>query len=79
LFNATVALADGRTVTADDGYLRESIVNPLAKVTAGFQPVMPTYQGQLTEQQVFQLIEYIKSLPAGATDSASAGGDENPT
>jgi cytochrome c oxidase subunit 2 len=66
LFGTTVALADGRTVPADDSYLRESIVNPLAKVAAGFQPVMPTYQGQLTEQQVFQLIEYIKSLPAAS-------------
>ena len=57
-----VALADGRTVRADETYLRESIVNPMAKVTAGYQPVMPTYQGQLTEQQLLELIEYIKSL-----------------
>jgi cytochrome c oxidase subunit II len=63
VFNNTVALADGRTVHADDSYLRESIVEPLAKVTAGFQPLMPTYRGQLTEEQLFQLVEYIKSLP----------------
>jgi cytochrome c oxidase subunit 2 len=63
IFNNTVALADGRTVHADDSYLRESIVNPMAKVTAGFQPLMPTYRGQLTEEQLFQLVEYIKSLP----------------
>jgi cytochrome c oxidase subunit 2 len=62
LFGSTVPLADGRAVTADDGYLRESIVDPMNKITAGFQPVMPTFQGQLTEQQLFQLIEYIKSL-----------------
>jgi cytochrome c oxidase subunit 2 len=63
IFNNTVALADGRTIDADDTYLRESIVNPMAKVTAGFQPLMPTYQGQLSEEQLSQIIEYIKSLP----------------
>ncbi|HEY3392440.1 MAG TPA: c-type cytochrome, partial [Lacipirellulaceae bacterium] len=63
IFNNAVALADGRTVRADDDYLRESIVNPMAKVTAGFQPVMPAYQGQLSEDQLLLIIEYIKSLP----------------
>jgi cytochrome c oxidase subunit 2 len=63
IFNNTVVLADGRTVRADDSYLRESIVNPMAKVTAGFQPVMPAYQGQLSEEQLLLIIEYIKSLP----------------
>jgi cytochrome c oxidase subunit 2 len=64
IFNNTIALADGRTVTADDSYLRESIVDPTAKIAAGFQPLMPTYQGQLSEEQLLALIEYIKSLPA---------------
>jgi cytochrome c oxidase subunit 2 len=63
IFNDTIALADGRAVQADDSYLRESIVQPLAKVTAGYQPLMPAYQGQLSEEQLLQLIEYIKSLP----------------
>ena len=63
VFNNSVALADGRTIRADETYLRESIVNPTAKVTAGYQPVMPTYQGQFTEQQLLELIAYIKSLP----------------
>jgi cytochrome c oxidase subunit 2 len=63
LFNNAVALADGRSVRADETYLRESIVSPAAKVTAGYQPLMPAYQGQLTEEQVLELIEYIKSLP----------------
>jgi cytochrome c oxidase subunit 2 len=67
LFNHSVALADGRTVHADETYLRESIVNPAAKVAAGYQPVMPTYQGQLTEEQLLELIEYIKSLPPVGT------------
>jgi cytochrome c oxidase subunit 2 len=68
LYGATVVLADGRTLQADDNYLRESIVNPMARVTVGFQPLMPTYQGQLTEEQVFKLIDYIKSLPAGGAE-----------
>jgi cytochrome c oxidase subunit 2 len=42
--------------------VRESILNPQAKITAGFQPVMPTFQGQVSEEGVLQLIEYIKSL-----------------
>ena len=70
LFGSTVRLADGRVVTADEAYLRESILNPAAKVVAGFQPVMPTYQGQLTEEQVFQLIEYIKSLSSCRRDTS---------
>jgi cytochrome c oxidase subunit 2 len=72
IFNNRVVLADGSTVQADEGYLRESIVNPMAKVTAGFQPVMPAYQGQLTEEQLLLLIEYIKSLP-------SRGSENDPT
>lgn len=62
LFGEQVRLADGRTVTADETYLRESIMNPSAKVVAGYQPLMPTFENQLSEEQVFHLIEYIKSL-----------------
>ena len=47
-----VQLADGSTVTADDAYIRESILNPNAKIVAGYQPLMPTFQGQLTEEQI---------------------------
>ncbi len=62
LYGSTVALADGRRVRADDAYLRESIVEPLKQVVAGYQGVMPTYDSQLTEEQILQLIDYIKSL-----------------
>ncbi len=62
LFGNQVRLQDGRTVVADENYLRESILNPMAKVTAGWQPIMPTYQGQVTEEQLTQLISYIRSL-----------------
>jgi cytochrome c oxidase subunit 2 len=64
LFGQPVRLSDGQVVTADEAYLRESILNPAAKVVAGYQPVMPTFEGQLSEEQIFHLIEYIKSLSA---------------
>ncbi|HEX4953319.1 MAG TPA: cytochrome c oxidase subunit II [Thermoanaerobaculia bacterium] len=63
LFGSDVQLASGRTIKVDDAYLRESILTPTAKVVAGFEPLMPTYQGQLTEEQLNSLIAYIKSLP----------------
>src|SRR6478752_4361532 len=50
LFGKTVALQGGGMVTADEGYIRESILNPSAKITAGFQPIMPTFQGLVTEE-----------------------------
>ena len=59
-----VTLADGRTVIADDAYLTESMMDPLAKVHRGFQPIMPTFQGLVSEEGLLQLIEYIKSLKA---------------
>jgi cytochrome c oxidase subunit 2 len=62
LFGRNVQLADGRTVKADEAYIRESILRPDAKVVAGFQPLMPTFQGLVTEEGVLQLMEYIKSL-----------------
>ena len=67
-----VHLEGGTTVLADDGYLRESIVNPQAKLALGFTPIMPTYQGLLTEEQILQLIAYVKSLPAEPAVEAHA-------
>ena len=55
-------MASGEAVVADDAYLRESILDPTAKIVAGYQPIMPTYQGQISEEGVMQLIAYIKSL-----------------
>jgi len=62
LFGATVPLQNGSTATADEAYIRESILTPSAKVVAGFQPIMPTFQGLVTEEQLLELIEYVKSL-----------------
>jgi cytochrome c oxidase subunit II len=73
LFGKKVLLADGSTVTGDDAYIRESILLPQAKITAGYLPVMPTFQGQLTEDQILALIAYIKTLPAQPSSAAAAG------
>ena len=56
-------LDDGRTVTADENYLRESILNPGVKIVAGFKPIMPSFQGQVSEESLMALVAYIKSLP----------------
>ena len=67
---ATVQLADGRNVSADENYLRESIMNSQAKVVQGFQPIMPAFQGMVSEENLLQLIAYIKSLkPATPADA----------
>jgi cytochrome c oxidase subunit 2 len=68
LFGNPVRLADGAVVTADDSYIRESIATPSAKVVAGFQPIMPTYQGLVDEEGLMQLVAYVRSLqrPAGS-------------
>jgi len=57
-----VRLQTGQTVTFDDNYIRESILNPMAQITEGYRPIMPTFQGQLSEEQIMELIAYIKSL-----------------
>jgi cytochrome c oxidase subunit II len=75
VFGSRVRLQDGGTVTADENYLRESILNPQAKIVAGYQPVMPTFKGQVSEEDLLQLITYIKTLPATAPpDQASGAG-----
>ena len=52
---------------ADDQYIRESILQPSAKIVEGYQPLMPTFQGLVTEDQLLQLMAYVKSLGAPAT------------
>ena len=66
LFGHQVALEGGGKVTADEAYIRESIVLPQAKIVAGFKPVMPPFQGMVTEEQLLQLIAYLKSLTGPA-------------
>ncbi len=79
LFGKEVSLASGATVRADEGYLRESVVNPQAKLVAGFGPIMPTFQGQVSEDQLMQLVAFIKSLHGvGETPAAEASPGASP-
>jgi cytochrome c oxidase subunit 2 len=76
LFGSEVALASGETVVADDDYIRESILNPQAKIVQGYTPLMPTFKNSLSQEDVFQLVTYIRGLadaPPATADAASAG------
>ncbi len=61
IFGATVQLADGSQVVVDESYLREAILDPASRIRAGYQPIMPAYQGYVTEEQLIELVEYIKT------------------
>lgn len=61
-FGKQIQLVGGQTIRADEPYIRESIMNPQAKLVEGFGPIMPTFQGQISEDQLVQLVAYIKSL-----------------
>jgi cytochrome c oxidase subunit 2 len=70
VFGKPVHLEDGRTVVADEDYIRESIVAPAAKIVSGFKPIMPVFQGLVTEEQLNALVVYIKSLSPSPSGSA---------
>ena len=78
LFGKTVSLANGETVVADEAYIRESIMTPSAKVVKGYQPVMPTFQGLVSEESVLQLIAYIRTLKAPGGEAPPAPAAEAP-
>jgi cytochrome c oxidase subunit II len=67
----TVELQDGSSVLVDEAYLRESILNSQAKIVKGFQPLMPTFQGLVSEENLVALIEHVKSLSPTATTAAT--------
>jgi cytochrome c oxidase subunit II len=71
-YGKTRPLADSSNVVIDDNYIRESILHPQAKIAAGFQPVMPTFQGQVSEEDLIRLLAYVKSLPAPQTAVTTA-------
>ena len=72
-FGGTEQLSTGSAVTVDEAYVRESILNPQAKLVAGYQPLMPTFQGLVNEENVMALIEYVKTLRSTQGAQASAG------
>ena len=74
-FGTQEQLTNGSIVNVDETYVRESILTPQLKVGAGFQPVMPTFQGLVNEEGVMALIEYVKSLqssPGGVPANTAA-------
>lgn len=90
LFGEEVTMADGSVAIASEDYIRESILNPGARVVKGYDPIMPTYAGRLSEDELLQLILYIKSIgpegagesagrPSGAADPTAGSGDEGST
>lgn len=76
LFGTMARLADGSEVLVDENYLRESILNPAAKLAEGYMAVMPTAQGRLTEEELLQLIRYLKSLGAEGETATQAPAEE---
>jgi cytochrome c oxidase subunit 2 len=88
VFGSQVFLNSGKVIKADEAYIRESIVDPQAKLVDGFGPIMPTFQGQVSEEQILQILAFIKSLqihtstnltprpsPAAATPMQSSTSD----
>jgi cytochrome c oxidase subunit 2 len=76
VFGHPVVLEDGRTVLADEAYVRESILNPNAKIVKGYhRDIMPVFQGQISEEGLLQLIVYVKSLstPVAPLPTAAKG------
>ncbi len=72
-FGATEVMADGGSVVVDERYLRESILTPQARLVNGYQPLMPTFQGIVSEESVMAIIEYVKSLETAAVVATESG------
>jgi cytochrome c oxidase subunit 2 len=71
LLNSQVQLEGGQTATGDEAYIRNSILNPSEQIVAGYQNIMPTFKGQVNEEQMLLLITYIKSLSPSQTNGVS--------
>jgi cytochrome c oxidase subunit 2 len=72
VFGSQVKLEGGRTVVADESYIRESILTPQMKIVQGYGPIMPTFQGLVSEENLLGLIEYVKTIPG----TRAAGGQQ---
>ncbi len=83
VYGSKLTLTDGRQILVDDAYLRNAILNPSEHVTAGFAPIMPTYQGQISEDGLIDLVEFIKNMQSNyrvqQTLVTAAGGEAAPT
>ena len=78
LYGTDVMLGTGQVVKADDNYIRESILNPQAKIVKGFQPIMPTFQGQVSEDDLIKLLAYLKSLAPAKPTSLEVRSPQQP-
>ena len=72
IFGKEQKLTNGQTITVDENYIRNSIVNPQGEIVEGYQPIMPTFKGQVSEEQINAIVEYIKSLGDTAAPAATA-------
>lgn len=81
VFGTDVKLTTGEVVKADEAYIRNSILNPSSQIVEGYQPIMPTFKGQVTEEQLVSLVAYIKSLSgnAGSTNTSTTSGASTST
>lgn len=83
IYGSTVSLSDGTQVLANEAYLRESILNPSAQVVAGYVPIMPTFQGQVSEDGLIEVVEYLKTLQSNyrihQTSTTSESNQSAPT
>jgi cytochrome c oxidase subunit 2 len=83
VYGSKLTLTDGRQILVDDAYLRDAILNPSEHVTAGFAPIMPTYQGQISEDGLIDLVEFIKNMQSNyrvqQTFVTAASGEAAPT
>ncbi len=71
VYGSDQKLTTGQTVNADDEYIRNSILNPTSQIVEGYQPIMPTFKGQVTEEQLVSLVAYIKSLGGNTSGTSS--------
>jgi cytochrome c oxidase subunit II len=79
IYGRAVPLSDGRIVTADEAYLRDSVLQPGKDIVAGYMPVMPSFRGIVTENEMVKLIAYLKSLSASSPTPAAGGDDGEAT
>ena len=70
IYGSQVPLADGRIVHADERYLRDCILIPNTQVVAGFDPVMPSFQGRISEDDLFAIITYLKSIGSSPPEAS---------
>lgn len=77
LYGRPVPLQSGRVVTADDEYIHDSILHPDLQIAAGYPSVMPSFQGQISEEDVFKLVAYIKSLGTKTPEPRPTGGESH--